>query len=378
MFVILSKGKEDKVRKVLEALNEFKVKRSSIEGCLSALALGEADEIIKVLKTLEENGINREIIDSNLNPIARGKSSEMQEIFDRFQKHGIIGANVVKRGIRLLVEGKADDIERIIVILKDNGVRNEIIEEELSVIVNSRTPEEVEDMFNDSKEPEDIEEHYANVRRYMKLKELYGRVYKREEIEALCDKKHLTVKEFIMEIVTYPGGREFTDIYYEKLMTEGTLYVGGTTNIDREYQEEHVEELIQLSKRIANTFALRTMNKDRSELQSIALEIMLAKCGNLVYNLSHRPTELMATMFNKTIGYLYSAMRKSERNYSLTEYEKGKGTAGQIDIPVEDNVQGFEEKRLEDSIDYEKAQFDETETQVMHCMIKLIEERRGR
>lgn len=284
----------------------------------------------------------------------------------------------------MLIDGDADSIEKIIRILKDNGVRDELIAEELSAIVNSSTPEEVALMFSDEEEFEDNHRHYANIRRYMKLKELYGKIYQREEIEELCAQKHLSIKEFISEIVTYPRGKEFTDVYYERLMTKGTLYVGGSTNIDKDYQEEHGEELINLSRKVANTFALRTKHKDRAELEAKALEIILTKCGNLVYNLSHEPEILIAAMFKKTINYLYSVADEGDI-ISLTfnyRYRNGAEIVRQGDIPVADNaVLYYEDEHnngLDNIVDYEKAQFDEKEIKVMECMIKLIEERRSR
>ncbi len=374
----VSRGNPERARKVFSILHEYKIENNTIEGCLSVLVFGDSNEIENTLKTLVENGVDRVIINNSLYAIAIAKSSEIYDIFDKFQKHGLVGANVLKNGLSLFVKGKADDIEKIILTLQNNGVRNEIIEKELSAIANSCTPEEVEEMFSDNieREPKNRNKHYLNIRRYMILKELNGRIYNKEEIESLCAQKRITVREFISEIVTYPRGRDFTDIYYKKLEAGGTLYVGGATEIDRDYQEKHGEELVQLSMRIASRFARITAYNDCAELQSMALEIILTKCGNLTYNLSHDIESLRAAMINKTIRYLYSAIEKRDIN-SLTNYGNVDNYIGQIDIPVADNVQTFEDEGLASSIDYKKAKFSEIETQVMQCMVRLVEERRS-
>lgn len=374
---VLAKGKADNIRKILKLLKDNRISKSRVEGCLSILALGNADEMKRVLRTLRNNGVDNEAIDNGLYTVATGKSDEVQRIFDLFKKdkYDLDSRVILRNGIKML-EKKASKIEKIIVTLLNNGVRKEVIEEELSAIVNTTTPEEVEEMFNDNIEPKDKQRHYANVRRYMKLKELYGRVYTREEIESLCAKKHLEVKEFISEIQTYPRGKNFVDTYYEKLMTQGNLYIGGSTDIDMEYQEQHAEELIRLSRKVANRFLLRTNIRDRAELESRALEILLTKCGNLVYNLSFLPEVLMATMAKKTLNYLY-AVENEYNMLSLTVdkgYKNGTRIIRQMDIPVEENWELDEEQRsLEDVVDYKKAKFSDDETLVMRCMIRLVE-----
>ena len=377
---VLARGKAENIREIFKVLKENRIEKSRIESCLSILVARDADEVRGIFRILKDNGIDEEIINNSLYAIATGKFSEIEKMFEAFKRAKIEGTKVLRNGLKLLAERKSKDVEDAIATLQNNGVRNEIIEEELSALCNTSSPKEITEIFNDNEEPEDKDAHYINVRRYMKLKELYGKTYTREEVEKLCTQKHLTVKEFIAEVVTYPNGRNFTDIYYEKLMRDGKLYIGGSTDIDWDYQNEHGEELIRLSKRIANTFSIRTSYHDRAELESRALEIMLTKCGNLVYNLADNPDKLRAAMFNKTIAYLYSVVKETNA-ISLTiapESKSGKQTTMQRDIPVKDNVQGEENSQLESSIDYKKAEFNEEETQVMQCMIRLVEERRSR
>lgn len=381
---VIARGKADNVRAIFEALDELKIEKSKIEGCLSILVIGNAKEIKKIFKILLNNGIDKETISNNLYTIATGKSENIRSMFEKL-KNAKLDANIVlRRGLGMLATGNADEVEKMVLTLQDNGVRNEVIQEELSAMVNGLATEEVEAIFDDSKEPQDKNVHYVNVRRYMKLKELYGRIYEREEIEQLCAQKHLGVREFISEIVTYPNGKDFTDIYYERLMKEGNLYVGGSIDIDRDYQEEHGEELIELSRRVARKFAQNTGFRDRSELESKALEIILTKCGNLVYNLSNNSDLLGAAIFRKTMKYMQSELRKMDRNtLSLTYIYQGYSrNYKQMDIPIRDNASAFCEDRefcrLEQHINYKKAQFDKEETQVMRCMVRLVEDRRSR
>ena len=380
---VLARGKADKIREIFKVLDKHRISKKAIENCLSVLAVGNADEIQKILGIFLDNGVRRKSISNSLYTIATGKAINIENIFEKL-KNAKLDANIVlRRGLGMLANANADEVEKMILTLQNNGVRNEIIAEELSAIANSSTSEEVEAIFDDTKEPTDKEKHYINVRRYMKLKELYGRIYKREEIEKLCVQKHLSVREFISEIVTYPNGKDFTDIYYEKLMTEGTLYVGGSTDIDRDYQELHGEELIGLSKRIARKFALNTRFKDYAEIESKALEIILTRCGNLVHNLSNNSDLLRGAIFSKTMKCLRSELRKMDMNTLSLTYTYGDDdrNAIQRDIPVRDNASehyyNTEGYRLGDRIDYEKAQFDKQETQVMKCMIRLVEERRS-
>lgn len=377
---VIARGKADNVRKIFEALDELKIKTSKIEKCLSILVVGDAKEIKEIFKILLDNGIDRETISNNLYTIATGKSGKIDSIFEKFKSAKLDASIVLRRGLGMLVNGNADEVEKIILILQDNGVRKEIIEEELSAIVNGLTSEEVEAIFDDKEEPRDKDIHYINVRRYMKLKELYGRVYGKGEIEEICAQKHLSVREFILEVVTYPNAKSFADIYYEKVMSGGVLYVGGSTDIDRDYQEEHGEELIKLSRKVARKLAQNTGFKDYAELESKSLEIILNKCGNLVYNLSNNPDTLKAAIFNKTMKCMRSELQKIDMHTLSLTYAYGESNTDirQRDIAIRDNVSEYYEDResdsLEHKIDYEKAQFSKQETQVMKCMIKLVEE----
>ena len=236
------------------------------------------------------------------------------------------------------------------------------------MILLGTSTEEITEIFDDKKVPKDKNRHYRNIRKYLMLEQMYDKFYTEDEINEICATKHISKEEFVREIVCYLH-YEFAEIFMDELEQTGRLYVGGSTAVDEQYLEEHSEELIELSKRIALSFRKKTGYNDIDELESRALEIIVTKCGNLVNNLSRHPQILKSALFTKTVKYL-KPMIKDNSNISLTLYDKDEKVK-QRDIRTD---QKFYEGTLSERIDTKRAGFNNAETEIMEYMVRLVEE----
>ncbi|MCI9177864.1 MAG: hypothetical protein HFJ28_04765 [Clostridia bacterium] len=363
---VLGRGKADEIEAIFKVLNKYKISKNTIKRCLYVLAVGKAKEIDGILKLLKENDISEASIEKCLTVLTDGTVSKIKGIFAVFTKHGI-NKKIVEGCLSLLISQAPKKLEEMIEVLEQNGVEKSVIEAELAHIITARMSiEDVKEMFDDTKVPKDKDKHYKNIRRYMKLKKMYGRFYTKEEVEEFCNQKHITIEEFIIQVVTYPTGGDFLPIYYKELNRQGKIYVGGSTPIDKEYLEEHGGELIGLSRSVARKFANKTRYSDIAELESRALEAITERCGNLVNNLKNYPDELRACIFNKSMGCLHSVLHEGNLVNSLASAKVNESRNSRV---VEEQYVGG----LRNSINYEKAQFSKIETEVMENMIRLVE-----
>ena len=74
---LLKKGEKKEISAILEVLTKNKIKKETIENCLTVLSKGKAKEIEKVLKVLDERGIKKEAIENCLYVLATGKAEEI-------------------------------------------------------------------------------------------------------------------------------------------------------------------------------------------------------------------------------------------------------------------------------------------------------------
>ena len=283
----------------------------------------------------------------------------------------------VEENISILSYVSADRLKEIIRVLRENGVPEDTIKQELKgIVIDGRHGRKVEDIFDDTKVTKNKKEKFRNIKRYIILTGKYGMYYTKDDIEAICAKKHITPQEFIGEMLS--SNEDFVNLYYNKIMSGGRLYIGPTKPIDNQFLGENSEEIIELSRIAAKKFAMSTMAYDLDELQSLSLELIVNQCGGLVDNLQENHDALRGAIINRTSKCLYSVAKPKPLSITQTHTSKTGVTFTQdSEIPYDLNESPYEsdeQTSLQGAVDYKKAEFNTAEEEVMECMIRLIEE----
>ena len=328
---VLARGKAKEIEKIFEVLDKHKISQEAIEDCLSVLARGKAEEIEKIFEVLDEHKINQEAIESCLYVLAVGKSKEIEKIFEVLDKHKI-SQEAIERCLTVLAQSKAKKIEEILKILENNNIGQEVIQDWLTILIQ-RYPnaQKLQEVFSDNAGDKNI--HFRNIRMYIKLRQMNNRYLSIEEVQEICQEKHISIKKFIEEVVLYPARSETVDAIYDSLMKNGKIYVGGSTQINNSYLEEHGEELIELSRKIAYAFKKRNPSMDISEIESEAMDVIVNKCGNLVNNLENNPEILKVSILKLSI--LLFSLQKSKNSFINLHKRKLKESSLSIAKPME-------------------------------------------
>lgn len=339
-----------------------------------------------MLEKLENNKVELYAIEQNLTVLIEVDENEIDGIVAILRNLGMS----VEENISILSYVTSDRLKQIVKIMQDNGVPNDIIASELKgIVIDTKMGIEIEDIFDDDRIPTDKKRHLRNIKKYMNLTGMMGKHHTKEDLEPLCAKKHITMEEFLGGMLS--SNKEFIKLYYNKLMAGGSLYIGPSKPIDNKYLEEHTDEIMELSRIAAVKYARTKFGQDLKalshsnldiecdldELQSLALEQIVNHCGNLVENLQDNKDALRGSIINRTAKYLFGVVERSSLSITQTHTSKS-GITFNSDSQISGDanttyIQHKQNSNLRSTINYEKAEFDEGETEVMECMIKLIE-----
>lgn len=358
----------------MTTLERHNIETSKIKKGLSNLFLNKSQKIERVLEKLEGNNVRLDAIEKNITTVIDADVDEIDGIIGTLRSLGMS----VEDNIGILANTNSEDLNNIVRTLRNNGVRDHIIAQELrGIVMDKKQGIEVDDIFDDSKVSEDSKTHFKNIKRYMRLTEMYGTYFTKDDIESICAKKHVTPEAFISEMLS--SNNDFVKLYYNKIMSGGRLYIGPTKAIDNKYLEEHSEEILELSRISARRFARRTIGYELDELQSLSLELIVNQCGGLVDNLQEYNGALRGAIVSRTTKCLYGVAEPQLLSITLTHTSKSGVTFisdSEIEHDVNENPYEIDEEQesLQGTFDYEKAEFSDTEEEVMECMIRLIEE----
>ena len=317
---VLATGKASEIEKIFKVLNENGIGKETVENCLSVLARGKASEIEKICKVLNENGIGKETIEKCLYVLATGKASEIEKIFKVLNENGI-GKETIEKCLYVLARGKANEIERILDVLNENGIKKATIEQYFGYIFLSD-----KDMINDI-----FAEGSQNIKRFLQLKGYYDRIISEEEIDGICKEKKITKDEFLISLK-----EEYAELYKETLKRKNGIYIGKPIPIEKAYLEENGKELIEMARNVARNFGYRYGIKDISELESQAVEIMMTKCGDIVYNFSYNEEIIRRFISAKVYNYL---KRNLISNELIEDIEGRVGKAQIADLKAQEEVE---------------------------------------
>ena len=278
-MTVLAKGKADEIERIFKVLKDNKISKEAIEGCLTVFVNGKADEIEGTLKILDKHEISKEAIEGCLSVLAKGKATKVKKTFKT---------------------------------LDDNEIEKEQINKNLGFIL-SKDPKEIEKIFTEGS---------ACLKRYMQLKGYYDRIISETAIQEICKEKKVSEREFLKSI----RGEFYQDVYQDTLKRKGGIYIGKSIPMDESYINDNMAILLNLSKRVARNFGYKYYIRDISELESQAIEIIISKCGDIVYNLDWNPDLLERAIYRKAYNYLKVNFRVKEvlQDFSTPEIEREK------------------------------------------------------
>ena len=348
---LLKQARKQNIKQILEVLNKYEISKEAIENCLSVLARGKASEIEKIFKVLNENGIGKETVENCLSVLAQGKASEIEKIFKVLNENEI-GKETIEKCLYVLARGKANEIERILDVLNENGIKKATIEQYFGYIFLSD-----KDMINDI-----FAEGSQNIKRFLQLKGYYDRIISEEEIDGICKEKKITKDEFLISLK-----EEYAELYKETLKRKNGIYIGKPIPIEKAYLEENGKELIEMARSVARNFGYRYRIKDVSELESQAIEIIVGKCGDIVYNFSYNEEILRRFISAKVYKYLkgYNFIPKE-----LIEDIEGRVGKAQIsDSKAEERVEA-----VGDELDLKTWKLEEGQEEILRYISMYIEQ----
>lgn len=369
---VLMGNSANEIAKAIRIMIDHKISISAIQGCLSTLAVVDVEKLDDVLVLLEGQDVTPEKLEKALNMLASAKTERMQEMWEILAKHQI-SQEAANRSLTALTRAKPREVDEILTLFEKNGVSPEIREEMWTVAVADRKNfHDMRRVFDLDYVPKNKENHARKVRWYLKLKGLSEQYMDLKEVEKFCGQHHMTIANFLKGVVCHPTISEFYPVFLEKLQKGGVIYIGGPKEMTKEQMDDHAEEWMELSRTVALTIAKRAVkNVDIQELTSRAMEVIVTKCGNIVYNLEDNNDLMRGAIFKRAYKTLFYRYDTSENALSLT-YEDAKGQVRERDIAIYDKHPS-ERTKLQQTIDYQKAEFDDREQEIMECMISLIE-----
>ena len=158
------------------------------------------------------------------------------------------------------------------------------------------------------------------LKQYMQLKGFYNRIISKEEIRNICKEKNIELNQFLGEIL----GEQYIEILKETLQKKEGIYVGQSIPVQKEFMQKNGNDLLELGKQISRNFCYQYRIKDKEEVESRALEIIISKCGNITWNCDN--IEIAKRMiYNKTFKYLKADFFTSKElllDFTNTDYSK--------------------------------------------------------
>ena len=307
---VLARGKADEIEKIFIVLKEYQIPKEAIEGCLSVLAVGKADEIEKILQVLlKDNKISKEATEGCLTILAHGKADEIEKIFEVLDEHEITKEKI-EGCLHALASGKVAKVKKTFKILDDNEIEKEQINNNLGFIL-SKDPKEIKKIFTEGS---------AYLKRYMQLKGYYDRIIGEAEIQEICKEKKVSERQFFKII----RGENYPETDQEIIKRKGGIYIGKSFPIGKDYTIDNAVKLMNIAKRVAKNFGYRYHMRDVSELESQAIEIIISKCGDSVYNLDWNPELLERVIYRKAYNYLKVNLKVKEILQDFSTSEIGK------------------------------------------------------
>ena len=252
----------------------------------------------------------------------------------------------------VLAQGKASEIEKILNILKEHNVKQEKIEKNLGYLFLNNE-DEIKLIFAKGSQ---------YLKKYLQLKGYYDRIITEKEIEQVCERKGVDINTFFSSI----KGEDYKELFRESFKRKKSIYIGGSIPIRKEYLDNNGKMLLDLSRRIAQNFGYRYRIKDFTELESQAMEIIITKCGDIVYNFDYNQEILKRFIYSKVYKYLKGYNFGSMEilyDFSLT-HGRGQIASNRVE----------EERNSEENLDLSSWNIGENQERILRIISNYIEQ----
>ncbi len=244
-------------------------------------------------------------------------------------------------------DGRSQEIEKIFKVLNDNEISEENINDNLGWLLSKKS-DYVKDIFSNNIEL---------INRYIILKGYYNRVISISEIKDICKEKQIELKQFLASI----RGEQYVKIYIETLKNKQGIYIGKSIPVDSMSLRKYGQELLEISKMVSKNFCYKYRFNDLSEIESLAMEIIIEKCGDIIYNFDVNKDIMKACIYKKVFNSLKIVFKSKEivTDIKNMDYHK-KHTK-------------FNDVSGEDELDLSDWDVNSKQKEILNCISKFLE-----
>lgn len=115
---------------------------------------------------------------------------------------------------------------------------------------------------------------------------------------------------------------DFEEIFLQTLKEKQSIYIGKSILMSKEQMEKHSELILEIGKSVSKNLAYQYKEKDVTELESLAINIIIEKCGDIAYNTETNPQVMARSMYNKCkkcmLGKILCEKKKGQ--YQINEF----------------------------------------------------------
>ena len=275
-----------------------------------------------------------------------GKAEEIEKIFKVLNKNGISN-RAIENCLSVLAEGKAEEIEKIFKVLNDNEISEENINDNLGWLLSKKS-DYVKDIFSNNIEL---------INRYLILKGYYNRIISISEIKDICKEKQIELKQFLASI----RGEYYVRTYIETLKNKQGIYIGKSIPIDNISLRKYGQELLEISKMVSKNFCHTYRLNDLSEIESFAMEIIIEKCGDIIYNLDCNEEMMKVCIYKKVFNSLKIIFDSKEIVMDIKNMDYHKKHAK------------YNDASGEDELDISDWDVNSKQKEILNCISKFLE-----
>ena len=308
------------------------------------------EEFITLLQNagFEEQTIDRILKKRIKSVLKKGNAEEIDKIFNVLDKNKI-SKEKIENCLTVLAIGDAEEIEKTLKILEQHKISKEKIEENYGSIFLKKE-KEIKETF--------MRKPNSNILLFIKLKGLYNKIVNKEEIEEVCNYKKISYNKFIK--ILHKEGLE--EILEQTLIHKSYIYLGRSIPMTQEQMKKYSNIIIDVSKNVSKNIRYQYNIQDVDELESNAVNIIVEKCGDVVYNTEINPEVMTRCIYNKCKKYLLGNYFKNNiKTISIDEL-----------IPKQQKkINAYYSS--EDSLDLQKWNLTEQQQEILRSLLDFIE-----
>ena len=243
------------------------------------------------------------------NLIKNGNENNIIEIIDVLNKYGFDVQKVLNSCLSIYAFGKAREIDKKITIAKENEVDFKL-KKNINIILMYPL-KKFENIFSCCN---------IEIKKYLILKGYYNKVLTKEIIEDIMYYKQCDVNDIIFQTMNI--SKTIGELIYRNYLNKDSIYIGKSCHISKHHLNKYAALIVEISKIIPACIKVKYKHIDKSEIQSEALNIIIEKCGNVIYNVEVDEQIMKKCIINKVIKYLKHTLYKSSNINFQETYTK--------------------------------------------------------